>query len=774
MNWIDLLVDPWRASERDEVAPVELRAAAHLLLGESRKYQEYAAANALPPLGEWPPDVGVGRRRILLALMLQLLGQPGAVPVYRRLLAEDDLDPDLRVATVILAGLALDDVDRPDAALALVANQQARSDDSLARSLLALHEAVYLAELGRFDDARARVAAVIDDKRTAGPQGTLQYVATLDDVMFSSYQGNWDFRAVQPRGLFPLLARVDAPVFDSLSSYLGSQFKGSFEDPFSQSVVFQSEDPLESSLQTALFRVRCLGDWAATRHYRGLLAKYRLLSTLGRGDRTAAADLALLIRAGDADAAGEAANTIRRVGPLRPLARAVSDAANRPWNDVNVRASLAVVEAGAPLLTRVDAGRVLRRIIAEFDDLVGRRHAGSLVSKETLGAIGALLPSTSAFDNRGASRLLRGDGVDRGPLVAEDLPRAIVALSWQSLGPREQIAWLRFGEAHLVAGDVLFRTASVALRGIAAVRRDEATAILSRAYSQQPSATIVAIMIDLGLAISSKVTQETTRACVRAIDNALAQAAAGRFTMGGGVNWPLLLAQLLLLKDSAAGWRSLRRHIRDPLADIHQRASVLDYLAENRDRIPAERRRRLGSRVPSPTIAFPLLGVPEELQGAALRYRATFSFVGSDEALNGLLALEASTSREARMQAARSLPALVGLVDAEVLLALGLALAQDPDNNVRAWAARFLPALSPQLGEVRGQILGARLETLLSEPGEFVPLAALAGLDRSGSGFAKLPARTRRAARRLRTHPSVRVRAAARSLPVDRRPPKPA
>jgi hypothetical protein len=762
MTWTELLVDPWTARDKDGEGRRELRGAALLLLGEAREYQEYAQANALPRIGEWPSDQIGGPRRFLSALVLQLMGQPGAVGVYMQLRAEKDLDSDLKVAASILAAVALDEADRPDAALSTITGLEMPSNGALARSLVAVHQSVYLAELDRFSEARDRLAETRENATDSALLETVRYIATLNDVMLKSLEGIWESTSVDPRYRYPLLARIDAPVFDSLMSYLDAQFKGSFDDPFSQSWVFQSEDPVESSLQNALFRVRCLADFAATRRFRSLIAKYRLISALGGTDIAIAPDLALLIRAGQADPAGRAANTFRRVGPLPSLRVAGEYACSRPWHDVSLQPSLAVISATSSLLRREDVSRCFRRVVDEFDDLVGRRHAGALVSRETLQAIAALLEFASATDHRIASRLLRRAEL-YGPVVIEDIPRAVRTLAWSSLGSHEIDAWFRFAERHLAPSDPLARIASEALRGIAKVRREATTALLNREYDRAPSPLLVATMIDLELPISSQIAKETIREAIQAIARTRSEIAAGTMTLGGGLNWPLLLARVLLIHEDAAGWRAIGRHIADPVADMHERATLLDFLAANRDQVPQKRRSQFKKRVPAPSLVFPLMGMPEELQGSTLRYLAAFSFVASEEALNQLLSLVASPSREARMQAARTLPNLVDLVRVDVLVALGLSLAQDADNNVRAWAARFLPEMLEHLPDGREAILATRLERLLSEPGEYVPLAALAGLDHVPPGSA-IPRTIRRTIGRLRRHPSARIRIAVRSL----------
>lgn len=91
-------------------------------------------------------------------------------------------------------------------------------------------------------------------------------------------------------------------------------------------------------------------------------------------------------------------------------------------------------------------------------------------------------------------------------------------------------------------------------------------------------------------------------------------------------------------------------------------------------------------------------------------------------------------------------------------------LAQDADNNVRAHAARILPALLGHLDEGPIRTVIGRLNGLLGEPGEYVPLAALAGLAESQRDLAAISPDIQRAFRRLRRHPSARVRKAVDAL----------
>ena len=252
----------------------------------------------------------------------------GAIHLYERARAASrNVD---RTAATVLQAIALRDTDDLERAHALVA-EDLYGDLSLVEVLILTNQlTLCLAQLGRFEEARESSARNVSSGRSQVAKA-LDHVRRINNVAVRSMLGDWSDPFAPARSSVPLLTQIDADVMDSLTGYVGVQFKGSFNDPFTQSWVFQSEDPVESATQTALVRVGCFGDWGATRNYGATLAKYRLLEGLGAIDRANASDIELLVRSGDGPSAGVSVATFRRVGPVGAAIRAGGVGVNI-WN----------------------------------------------------------------------------------------------------------------------------------------------------------------------------------------------------------------------------------------------------------------------------------------------------------------------------------------------------------------------------------------------------------------------------------------------------------
>lgn len=762
--WLEVLIDPGRLLDERETQPPVVIGAALLVRGQTREYQELAVTSQWPRLGEWPAERLTGPLGLLAALGLQVAGQPSIGP-YLRLLAASDVEPTLRSAAVVLAAIALGADDREEAALQLLQTAHAAETDASTRRFLVHHQAIHVAYLGGFADAAElshRVASEPLDAPT-GPDATVSYLAQRNERSFRWSMGSLEVPAVERRSHYPPLAEADAPVFDALAGYLETQFKGSFDDPFARTITFQAEDDVESTLKTALFRARCVGDWNSGVHYQRLLAKYRLLNALGERNVDPGGDFVDLVRAADTEATRRAVRMFVRVGPLPPLAEAARYTAARTWSDFDLGANLALLAAAAPLLSSRDASAATKRVLDDLDDLVGRRHGTALVTHDAMDAIGGMLPWAGMRIQRRASDVLRKASAAGEPIVVDALPRALRGLQWRSLRPQHIRAWLGYVEEHVARVDAHQRVAAEAAKGISAVEPVEVAAAVDRAYQSSRSLLLVALMADLALPSLVPALADATRQIRESVEREMAEASAGRMTLGGAINLPLLLGRLVLQRDDRSGWTTLMAFVRQPASPIDERASVLNLLAEQRDQVPSTRRRMMRGPIPPSTIALPLLGNPESLAGAALRFRVRFGDLSGEAALNELLSLTTHPSRLSRVEAARSLAALTEAVQKDVLFALGLSLAQDADDIVRAAAARFLPRLAPALTNSQRAILGQRMASLLAEPGETVPLAGLHGINDARAARLDLASRVRKPLKDLRHHPSARVRLVARA-----------
>jgi hypothetical protein len=761
--WLEVLIDPTRVLDDRGGQPSALVAAAFLVRGQVREYQELASARDYPRLGEWPAEDLSGPLALLGALGLQVAGQP-SIGLYSRLLADSGAEASVRAAAVVLGAIALGDDDREDAGLEMIRSADVAGNDVVSRGFLLHHQAVHAAYLGDFAgaaDLARRVAAEETDDTTRAAL-TVRYLARRNEYSFRWLMGNLEAPSLERRAGYPVLAESDGPVFDALAAYLETVFKGSFDDPFTRTITFQSEDDVESSLRTALFRSSCMADWNTRLHYQRLLAKYRLLNALGETTMNPEPDFVQLVRAADTDATRRAARTYVRVGPLQPLASAATHVAARTWTDFDIGANFALLASAAPLLSLRDASACATRILVDLDDIVSRRHGTALVSHDAMDAVGAMLPWAGVRVQGLASRTLRAAATAGDAIVLDALPRALRGLKWTALRPSEQEAWLGYVDRHLSTEDAHQRVAAEAAIGISEVRPADAAAAVDRGYQSSRSVLVIALMTDLALPSLVAALPEAIRQVADQVESYRAAAAAGRMTLGGTVNLPLLLGRLLLQRDVRDGWKTLLRFARDSAAPIDERASVLNLLAERREEVPPKRLAMMRGTISPSTLSFPLHGSPEALTGAALRFRASFRDISSSDALNELLGLTTHTSRLARVEAARSLAHLTLVVQREVLFALGLSLAQDADDLVRAGAARFLPRLAPDLSADQREILANRMRALLSEPGETVPLAALHGLRHAREAEAELTAAVRPMIKAMRRrHPSARVRAIA-------------
>jgi hypothetical protein len=241
-------------------------------------------------------------------------------------------------------------------------------------------------------------------------------------------------------------------------------------------------------------------------------------------------------------------------------------------------------------------------------------------------------------------------------------------------------------------------------------------------------------------------------------------AAKGTYSLGG-LNVSLLTFLLLQRVRSDEAWSELTDFLLDPAVDITEKTATLNAMAHSATDVDSATAQRLQSELAELTGWFNELGATEdELRAAAVRLAVKLGAASPRSVLNELLRLAGSLKPSARIQAARTLARVIGLIDASAVVTLALQLTDDRDPEVRAAAARSLAVLFADASDPFSAATHERLLRLLRDPGSLVPQATVAGLyDAYHAGRLPPPALVA-AVSDLRDHLSRGVRLAAETF----------
>jgi hypothetical protein len=756
-----LLLDPNIVPGLDARTP-QTTAIASLFDGRLDRYDAAAAAAGLPRLGDFEANKQFDGLNHLLQLTFHLfIGKPEAATGLWRL-AREGLDAAVRPAAAVLASVALADAGRSDLALEVLMGRTERAGSALEEAALNLHIGIRRAELGQFEPARqaTRLSLSIAQRSSRPPLESLRIVAEHNVVAFEGILGTYPDQSPRSRSLAPTLSRVDALSADGLSSFLDAQYDAAFQDPLSRSLVFRNEDPIEGQLARALFRSECLGDWYSCLRLRKSLGRYYLLGGADDSQRLARG-LNLLRRAQDHVGLTKGAKAIRASGPIEALQASSVGLVGAAWSPLQTRANLALITHSAFAFDRPASAAIFDQLLDSMPSLLNLIPGVGWVTTEAIDALTAALETAPRESHlRAFDQILDLAQRPSDPLLHQSIPSALHALDWDVLDRKRRSQWLAFAKVTIGStSDTTFVGIAAAEELIRSGSRSMKSALLTT-FDLSGSLLIGRVILGLGLDLDIVRRQRLSALVVEETDRLRSRARSGEYSMGGmSVGW--MLGKLGFAYHDEASRIAAIELAKDGNVPIDERVPILNLIAQYPNNLNSRERQRLRTGLDLVAPGWPILGSIFELKAARLRLFGALGSISGPQALAELLELAASGTIEGRMEAARCLVSLEGIVEVPSLASIGLLLSRDREALVRGLAAGALATIRWPSDFNSSELVMDRLRALAQEPGEIVPRLLWLGLASASKGE-ELDAGLQQLAQKAADgHPAVTVRRAA-------------
>ncbi len=759
---VDLLIAP----ERFPVArKFSIKQAISLVLdGRLGEYDTRAEDSGLPRVakpvfGEGPSEV-----RLLSALLANFQGMPIALRELEGLASSPDEHADIVTVAAVMAATGHATAGRYEDAAVLVQRQLPLATEPMHEAVLALHSGYRLGELARYEEAvrwTTRALELAIERPRSEKWRTIRAVA---DANLLTYLGALGQFKGDRRKLFSTaaLADLDAALAAGLRSYLRQHFDAQFADPYTRTISFRADDPVDSPLSRALIRAQALAYRFGVDEAHELIGKYRLLSAVGREEVEPRAAIVMLVRARDHVGLHRAVGLYRAVGPLAPIAQAGEYLSVVEWPSPQLKAILIAIKDSAPLLSTSAAARAADRIIESLELWAGWTVGAGRVEREALGAISALAPLLpDDVHARAAEVLLRLAQLPPDGYLHQSMGRALRSLRWESVPAAKRRSWLAYLERSLSEKtDHLFVGHEIA-GSLASIESEMVGRVLRAAFDRDPSLFLAATLIENGFELDANSRRTALELAVAATSSAREASKRGSYSIGGLVQAGSLLAHLAAELEDPDALNVAVELLYDASASLDDRTAVALALSQEHPQVA------LRGLPPASRIELPF-DEPAAFQAAILQFGVTYGLIAKTEAIDRLMTLANSRDRASRIYTARTLPLLRGVVPAQLGAAIGLTLASDNDVQVLATAAQVLPRLTaPGLHRAIRQ----RTLAFLQAPGDLLPAAALAGWAAARAEGTVIPNEVRAQAHRLLTHISMRVRdAATRFVAADMEP----
>jgi tetratricopeptide (TPR) repeat protein len=762
MSWLDVIIQPssfLRNAEGDERTMFALA-----LLVENRldEYERVAATIAMPSLAALDTAEGGPAVAIARGLLYHRRGDPRGVRGLQEVIANDDYQPEIRLVSAILLGMALSDLGRPDVALPVLAQALEFATSNAERALVYIHGGLRQIESGNAELAYQATADAIrySERRKDPASRTLAVVASRNLLNFAFAARKSIPETRYPAVTSPSIGWIEALAREGLGAYLAEHFKGFFQNPYSRTLSFRQRDEADDSLLQALLRAQALGYFQLVRQLRQALGQYRLLQSAGKPGLGAASGFELLRRTPDPAAISSATAIFRLSGPLEVL-KAVGEAAiSASWLLPEVGADLSLIAGCASSLSVEAAAAASDRLMSAIDDLISKPTMGGWETSNAFTCLASLLPLLDDARADAVSRALRAIA-EQPPdaMTHQSMTRAIHALGFSRLDAREVAAWRDYTAKHLsVADDHIFPAIAAAAELLASgdprVKRN-----VVAAYRHTHSLWLAGLMIEIESAPGeARILRDSVR---NASQHIREEASAGRYGISG-LHVGDLLGRLAVKYRDHALRREALALVMDPRSPVEERVAAAQVLLAHVAVLPQWMRRRLGGGIPVPSVDLSLLGSPGEIAAVNLQLEFTLGALSAGAVMSQLLSLSASTDPEERVLAAMVARDMASSIDERFLATFVLQLSEDVQPTVRGQAGNALARVhfaDPSLEELRIR----RLEALVSDPGEVVPVLVWQGIATSARANRPVPSSLRdRAQVAARDHISHWVREAAR------------
>lgn len=417
---------------------------------------------------------------------------------------------------------------------------------------------------------------------------------------------------------------------------------------------------------------------------------------------------------------------IRGQGPSAALnmeARAVTARAlDAGWI---TEADLAVLEAASDFLDpNLLRDAVMAAFVFENTEQVSGR-AGWAVLDKMWKAVGRLVEDSGLDDFVAAQAAIHLEQPDKlSEPFSSTLAKAVEAIDWAAVSTDTREKWKNWAKkAGLESPD------AQQLRGVVSnlvggrKRGIEAFEGLARA----------AYLADTGLPAGkdSKLLPEVRGELIKLLDNEAEAARRGVISFGGFSTANVAVAFAARFSDQEV-WLAISRYLVDGSVDLVLKDQALERMASRPKDIPLSVRSALQagweSLVKGERNGDIFGAEPLPVFAPGVRLGGILGIISRDEALNAVLQL-ASSGDAGRVQAARTIPFIIGNGDATWGHVLLLQLAQDANPEVRAEAGQSLVLsmkhVSPLTTAVRESVV-----QLMQSDGLRIPLKVLHGMQR--------------------------------------------
>ena len=515
----------------------------------------------------------------------------------------------------------------------------------------------------------------------------------------------------------------------ALSRQLSEQFKVTFDSPYTTTLQFDAEDPVETPLMSAMLRSQLIANWPETLASRGRLAKYQLLTSVGRPDRPTVSAFLLLARSRERESVTSSLRTYRLKGPLAPLRELGAPIVSAPWVLPHLQSDLAILAQVGHLLDDESSSAVADRLMRSFKGLPNEPLVTGRLEAEWLSALAAVLPGIEGDRLTTVSRwLLELATQSTDPLLLQSMDRCIRNLTWRDMDPGERGNWLAFIKDYLPRLSERQVVAVAVAESMSPLLPSEISRITTETFRATGSILHAALVLNLAEHPDSADVAKISQLIVNAVVDVRAKAAAGRFGYGS-LRLGHLLATAAQEYDDLTVWRTVKETLTDKSAPLEMKGDILDQLARRPVATPTSITAGLDDKVTASS-GVQFFASPSRFAGAWLRFRAAHQLGNGDELLSDLVGLATDPDAASRIEAARSLPDLLERLEPETVSVAGLLISQDISPDVMSQGAYVLPALlerSPQTMHAR---LIRRIAQLISSPGDIVPLAVLTGIQK--------------------------------------------
>ncbi|MFJ5607977.1 hypothetical protein ACIQCJ_01015 [Streptomyces sp. NPDC093221] len=673
------------------------------------------------------------------------------------------ISSEMRAVAALVASVSLADSDRFDDAVSLCRATLERDDELPLLTQAALHAQIGLrtAELGDYvASAHAYERAVeissaslplyeIEDSSLEVKEFLTGVVESLRSrflnafpqiaaAMAAASMGQVSRSSTSNRSPRTATYSLDAPLAGAVAPLLKEQFEEKVRDrgQISSSRTLFFDDAIARVLHANWLRSQLLANWFEARNSHGILGRERVMRQVDPQYRgwVLRDGLNLLRRSGDSDSYEQSLRLLREEGPLQILADELQESIRRAPRHVT-KEDLIVFKIAAPLITPHNADVICRTLLSSANSgqqfVPGGWHS---MREATWDAISAL--AASASDTDYLSGRIRSLYKDANAVVLQNMLPAVGNMSWRLVSESEKATW-----ASELLGDVsdehedlrdtiLFE---LALQGhLPSLHFFRETDTNSSSLNRS---ALILELAEKGFpdVVVGKEQSISSRSSI-AIRDTIDKARKGAYSFGG-VNPGVIGSALSLLAPHADNWEAVCELLRNPATASHQKDPVLDYLARNIDRIPAEVRDRLTSEpeLLSSTQRFFMESTTssEKPSGARLRFLCIATSISASDAMRDFLSLFSSSETPLRIEGVRSAPAVSMVVGNELVLGSLLGVPSSAHVRIRSAVAESLVYFADQntsVGKHAVKALGEGLEM----DGTAIPYGVLRGLNIHG------------------------------------------